>query len=73
MSASQRRLWNTFNGTPASFAAATSSRPPSASGAVSSQIRHRTVAAISSRTRAGTDMIDAQYPMYHGVSQLVLT
>ena len=33
MSASQRRLWNTSSGTPASFAAATSSRPPAASGA----------------------------------------
>ena len=52
MSASHRRLWNTFSGTPASAAAATSSRPPSASGAKGLSAIVGTPAAIASSTRA---------------------
>ena len=67
MSASQRRLWNTFSGTPASFAAATSSRPPSASGANGLSAIVGTPAAIASRTSArrvcgGVVMVTASTP-----------
>ena len=67
MSASQRRLWNTFNGTPASFAAATSSRPPSASGANGLSAIVGTPAARASSTRArrvcgGVVMVTASTP-----------
>ena len=67
MSASQRRLWKTFSGTPASSAAATSSRPPCAFGANGLSAIVGTPAAIacstsSRRVCGGVVMVTASTP-----------
>ena len=67
MSASQRRLWKTLSGTPASLAAATSSRPAAAVGANGLSAIVGTPAAIASSTSSrrvcgGVVMVTASTP-----------
>ena len=77
MSASQRRLWNTFSGHAASVAAATSSRPPAASGANGLSAIVGTPAAIACRTsarrvRGGVVMVTASTPAGQQIGERVV-